>query len=69
MKFKKKTRLTDNLFKLNYSEKAEGYFITSKITKELHRKLQTRKGSLMGANQEINVTLAVFSSLPFLQTF
>ena len=35
MKFKKKTRLTDNLFKLNYSEKAEGYFITSKITKEL----------------------------------
>ena len=31
----KKTRLTDNLFKLNYSEKAEGYFITSKITKEL----------------------------------
>jgi len=43
MKFKKKTRLTDNLFKLNYSEKAEGYFITSKITKELESSRPEKK--------------------------
>ena len=46
MKYKKKHRSLIILFNSNYSEKAEGYFFTSKITKELHRRLQTRKNVL-----------------------